>query len=409
MTVADLEVLTTVQVADVYKAGRRAAVLRREPEGVEFAYAPDYLENTGPAVATTLPLTDRAVVTHAGAVPPFFAGLLPEGRRLSSLRRAVKTSADDELSLLLAVGRDAIGDVQVVPAGQELTPVDPLVQVQKDWSEIRFSDVLADAGVVDPVALPGVQEKVSARMISVPVGQAGRRYILKLDPPEFPHVVENEAFFLSLAKEVRMRCASAELVRDAEGRAGLLVRRFDREPQPNGETLALACEDACQVLGRWPADKYHLTMEQVVGGLAEHCPARLVAVRRLYQQVCFAWLTGNGDVHAKNVAILATPQREWQVAPAYDLPSTVPYGDSSFALSIQGRTTGLSRDHLLAFGSEIELPERVAIKVLDDLLMRLGDLEERLREGALPFAQKTTADLIAELRHRRRQALASGD
>jgi serine/threonine-protein kinase HipA len=408
LTAANLEALTSVQVADVYKAGRLAAKLTRQPEGVEFAYLPDYIESSGPAVATTLPLTDRAFVTQAGAVPPFFAGLLPEGRRLSSLRRVVKTSADDELSLLLAVGRDAIGDVQVVPAGQELTPAEPLAQVQKDWSEIRFSDVLADAGVVDAVALPGVQDKVSAGMISVPVGQAGRRYLLKVDPPEYPHVVENEAFFLSLAKEVRMNAASAELVRDADGRAGLLVRRFDREPQSDGATLALACEDACQVLGRWPADKYNFTMEQVVSGLADHCPARVVAVRRLFQQVCFAWLTGNGDVHAKNVAILATPQREWRVAPAYDLPSTVPYGDTSFALSIQGRTTALSRNHLLAFGSEIGLPERVAVKVLDDLLVRLGDLEERLRDGALPFAQKTTADLIAQLRFRRRQASASG-
>jgi serine/threonine-protein kinase HipA len=405
VTAADLQALTSVQVADVHKEGRWAAMLSRKPEGVEFAYRPEYIERNGPAVATTLPLTDRSVSTHAGAVPPFFAGLLPEGRRLSSLRRAVKTSADDELSLLLAVGRDTIGDVQVVPAGQEPTPAEPLVQVQKDWSEVHFTDVLADAGVVDPVALPGVQDKVSARMISVPVGQAGRRYLLKVDPPEFPHVVENEAFFLSLAKEVRMECASAKVVRDADGRAGLLVRRFDREPQPNGETLALACEDACQVLGRWPADKYNLTMEQVVGGLAEHCPARLVAVRRLFQQVCFAWLTGNGDVHAKNVAILALPQREWRVAPAYDLPSTVPYGDTSLALSIQGRTTGLSRNHLLAFGVEVGLPERAAVKVLDELLVRLSDLEERLRDGAIPFARKTIADLTAELRFRRRQAL----
>lgn len=404
MTAGDLQALTSVQVADVYKAGRQAATLSRKPEGVDFAYRSDYIGSDGPAVATTLPLTDRSVVTHAGAVPPFFAGLLPEGRRLSNLRRAVKTSADDELSLLLAVGRDAIGDVQVVPAGQEPTPAEPLVQVQKDWSEIRFTDVLADAGVVDPVALPGVQDKASARMISVPVGLAGERYMLKVDPPEYPHVVENEAFFLSLAEEVRMKCATAKVVRDADGRAGLLVRRFDREPQPNGETSALACEDACQVLGRWPADKYNLTMEQVVAGLAERCPARVVAVRRLYQQVCFAWLTGNGDVHAKNVAILATPQGEWRVAPAFDLPSTVPYGDTSFALSIQGRTRGLSWKHLLAFGAEIGLPERAAIRVLDELIDRLSGLDERLREGAIPFGQKTIAHLIAELRFRRRQA-----
>jgi len=43
----------------------------------------------------------RARPSPAGALPSYFSGLLPEGRRLGALRRAVKTSADDELSLLL--------------------------------------------------------------------------------------------------------------------------------------------------------------------------------------------------------------------------------------------------------------------------------------------------------------------
>jgi serine/threonine-protein kinase HipA len=404
MSAADLELLTSVGVADVYKAGRLAGSLTRTPEGVEFAYRGEYLAAGAPAVATTLPPADRPTRAPAGAVPPFFAGLLPEGRRLSALRRAVKTSADDELSLLLAVGRDAIGDVQVVPAHQQPTPAESLLQVKRDWSEIRFADVLSEAGVVDRVGLPGIQDKVSARMISVPVGRAGARFILKVDAPEFPHVVENEAFFLELAHEVRMDSASGTVVRDADGRAGLLVRRFDRVPQQDGTTVALACEDACQVLGRWPGDKYQLTSEQVVAGLADQCSARAVALRSLFQQICYAWLTGNGDMHGKNLSILATPESEWRVAPSYDLPSTVPYGDTSLALSLQGRTRGVSRGHFVAFAAAIGLPERAALKVLDDLLDRLGDLESRLREGALPFPQKVVADLVAELRYRRREA-----
>jgi serine/threonine-protein kinase HipA len=404
MTAANLETLTSVGVADVYKSGRLAGSLTRTPEGVEFAYQDAYLAAGGAAVATTLPPTERPTRTAAGAVPPFFAGLLPEGRRLSALRQAVKTSADDELSLLLAVGRDAIGDVQVVPAHEHPTPAEALLQVERDWSEIRFADVLSEVGVVDRVGLPGIQDKASARMISVPLGRAGTRFILKVDPPEFPHVVENEAFFLDLARKVRMDSASGTVVRDADGRAGLLVRRFDRVPQPDGTTVALACEDACQVMGRWPADKYQLTSEQVVSGLADHCAARPVALRSLFQQICYAWLTGNGDMHGKNLSILGTLEGEWRVAPGYDLPSTLPYGDTSLALSLQGRTRGVSRGHLVAFAAAIGLPERAAVKVLDDLLDRLGDLETRLRQGALPFAQKVIADLVAELRYRRRQA-----
>lgn len=407
MTRPELEALTTVPVADVYKAGTHAAVLRRTAEGVEFSYRSAYLADGHPPVATTLPLTEQAVRTPAGAVPAFFAGLLPEGRRLSSLRRVVKTSADDELSLLLAVGRDAIGDVQVVPEGEEPSSAEPLVQVAKEWSEVRFADVLDEAGVVDAVALPGVQDKASARMISVPVERAGERYLLKVDPPEYPHVVENEAFFLGLARRVRVQSATAQVVHDADGRPGLLVRRFDRVALPDGSTRALSCEDACQVLGRWPADKYNLTTEEVVLALAECCPARAVALRTLYQQLCYAWLTGNGDVHAKNLSVLATLDGEWRVSPAYDLPSTVPYGDTSLALSLQGRTRGVSRRHLLAFAGTVGLPERVGVKVLDDLVDRVAGLEDELMKAALPFTQKAMADLLAELRYRRRQASAA--
>ena len=405
MIASDIERLTTIQVADVYKAGRLAASLRRVESGIEFTYAADYLASVGRQIATTLPLTDVPVHTHAGAVPPFFAGLLPEGRRLSGLRRAVKTSADDELSLLLAVGSDVIGDVQIVPAGAEPTPAEPVLRVVKDWSEVRFANVLTEAGVVDPVGLPGVQDKVSARMISVPVARAGQRFLLKVDPPEFPHVVENEAFFLELAKKARMVATEASVVRDADGRLGLLVRRFDRLAQPSGSTLAVACEDACQVLGRWPADKYNLTSEQVVRGLADQCAARGVALRSLFQQLCFGWLTGNGDIHAKNLSILSTPDGEWRISPAYDLPSTAPYADKGLALPLGGRTRGISRNHLLAFASTIDLPQRVAVSVLDDLLVKLEGLEQLIRDGALPFERNVTMDVIRELRFRRTQAL----
>ena len=148
----DLEHVKAIEVADVIKAGRRAATLRRTADGVVFSYLDSYLAEHGPSVATTLPLSAPEVRTAAGAVPPFFAGLLPEGRRLSGLRRAVKTSADDELSLLLAVGGDPVGDVQIVASGTAPALVPALVEVSKEWSEVRFADLLGEAGVIDPVA-----------------------------------------------------------------------------------------------------------------------------------------------------------------------------------------------------------------------------------------------------------------
>lgn len=83
-----------------------------------FQYLPEYLRAGGQPIASTLPLASRPVVLPGGATPPFFAGLLPEGRRLTALRSAIKASADDELTLVMAVGADTIGDVKVVPLGQ---------------------------------------------------------------------------------------------------------------------------------------------------------------------------------------------------------------------------------------------------------------------------------------------------
>jgi serine/threonine-protein kinase HipA len=399
-----LERLGSVVQADVYKGGKLAGGLHRLPDAIEFQYRLEYLREPGPPVATTLPLSEEPVRTPAGAVPPFFAGLLPEGRRLSNLRRAVKTSADDELSLILGVGHDTIGDVQVVPQGEAPSAAETLLQVQKDWKEVRFASILADAGVVDPVGIPGIQDKTSALMISVPVARARGRYILKVDPPEYPYLVQNEAFFLSLARRVGLNSVEAAIVRDQDDIPGLLIRRFDRVVSTDGVVTSLACEDACQVLARWPADKYNVSCEEAVIALADRCPARLVALRSLYQQVCFAWLTGNGDVHAKNLSILATPEGEWRVAPAYDLPSTVPYGDLSLALSIGSRTRGLSRKRLFAFAEDIGLPGSVGAKILDELLEKLSGLEEEIRGGALPFSANVTRDFAAEIRYRRRLA-----
>jgi serine/threonine-protein kinase HipA len=400
----DLAAVRQVGSADVYKGNRLAARLRRTDEGVEFAYLADYVDADGPAVATTLPLTDVPVVTMAGAVPPFFAGLLPEGRRLSSLRRAVKTSADDDLSLLLAVGADPVGDVRVFPQGAEPAEAPALVTVGRSFEEVTFAEVLEAAGGVDLVALAGVQDKASARMLSVPLRQAGRRYILKLDPPEFPHVVANEAYFAALAARSRLPVVSARVVHDATGSPGLLVERFDRLAGPDGSTVSVAVEDGAQVLGVYPADKYAVAAEDVATALAAVCPASAVALRDVYRQLCFGWLTGNGDLHAKNLSVVAVAG-EWRVAPAYDLPSTLPYRDHTMALAMGGRTAGLSRRLLLDFAAGIGLAERAATRTLDQVLAATEPVVEEWRAGAVPFPAEVVRETARSLRNRRRAAV----
>ncbi len=180
---------------------------------------------------------------------------------------------------------------------------------------------------------------------------------------------------------------------DCEGTAGLQVVRFDR-----GADSRLAAEDACQILNVYPVRKYDQTAATVVRALAERCQSRAMAARDLFGQMVFAYLSGNGDAHAKNFSIVQQPSGEWWIAPAYDLPSTFPYGDKTMALTIDGRTSNLTRARMLSFAATIGLSQRAATRVLDDLTEAADVWLDRLDE--LPFDPRRIHDLRKFLRYR---------
>ncbi|MCS5716009.1 HipA domain-containing protein [Herbiconiux sp. CPCC 205716] len=388
----ELTDLRFVEAADVYKAGSLAASLERVPgAGIRFSYRPDFVASADATpIASTLPL-DAVEVTGGGGLPAFFAGLLPEGRRLTVLRSAVKTSLDDELTLLLAVGADVPGDVQVVPRGT--APVDAPSVVTGGLAEQEFSAVVDE---IDRHGLPGVQDKLSAEMISSPLALEDGRFILKLDPPAYPHLVRNEAVHLSAARSLRLPVSSATVVHDRLGADGLLVRRFDRVRVGDG-WRRLPVEDATQALALPPADKYRIDAADAVAALSRLCAAPVVAVRNLYLQFVFAWLTGNGDLHGKNVAVLGGPDGRTAIAPIYDVPCTLLYGDDSLALPIAGRTTRLRRRHWAEFADAIGLPQRAARSAEAIALRAAGSVEL----SALPFEGSPLKGAERELRFRR--------
>lgn len=238
-------------------------------------------------------------------------------------------------------------------------------------------------------------------MITVPVSEGGASHLLKLNPPELPWLVENEAFFLDAARRSGLPAAQARLVTDSEGDNGLLVTRFDRRLGPGGEVVELAFEDGCQVLGRYPADKYTVTAEQVCAALCTQVRAPLVAARELLRQLAFAYLTGNGDAHAKNLAIVCEPPGEWRVSPAFDLPSSYLYGDTTVALPIGGRSgADVPRRAFVVFGTALHLPERAVGAAVDELCARadgwLPDLD------TLPFPGSQLRKLRRAIDYRRR-------
>ena len=336
---------------------------------------------------------------------PFFAGLLPEGLRLRALVRAVKTSEDDLFSLLAAVGVDTIGDVSVTaPGASPAERVD--VVPDAPWAQVEFEALLARSLDLDAVvahgSFAGAMPKLSATTISFPLRRAGapHQYLLKLAPPEFPRLVENEAFFMAAARAVGIPTANVTAIRDARGASGLLVERFDRVATARGDMQRVHQEDACQLLDRYPADKYRLKLQDVSDALAV-TSAPLVARLELLRLQAFSYAIANGDLHAKNISV---QRRSGLVAlaPAYDLLSTLPYGDSKLALSLEGRDERLTWKHFAAFGERQGVSTASVRRVLATLVKRLAPFVARVAEISLAdkasqHLERTLAARLVEL------------
>jgi len=387
--------------ADVYKKDDRAGWLTRTGSGVEFLYDDEYLEAGGVAVATTLPTRSQPYLTGSGSLPPFFTGLLPEGARLDAVIAAIGTSADDELSLLLGVGGDAIGDVRVVPSGEP--PPDRMPDLPHRADTVVFRQLLART--IDPLSdrldssLPGVQSKISDAMISFPIKRARRPGILKLDPPSYPLIVRNEHFFLSMARSAGFAVSDHELVTDAEGEVGLLVARFDRIRNPDRTFARLAQEDACQLLGRYPADKYRVSVNDIVQPISEVATSPQTAVLDLVLQVAFSWMIGNSDLHGKNYSLLWRQDGIVAATPAYDVVSSLPYPvNQRMALRMDGRDDNFTRSAFVDFADRFGVPARLVTRRLDAMIRNsepaLNDL------GSIGYDSAATARLKAEIRRR---------
>lgn len=386
-----------VEKLDVFQNEVRAGSLHRTAKGCAFEYDDAFFaahHDLPGGLATTLPFARRRTEVEGDSLPTYFAGLLPEGRRLSALHSRLKTSADDLFTLLVAAGPNCVGDLFPMLPRSRKKPLDEEEQ-RAELDTLSFSALFAETLETTAPSIAGVQEKLSPSMISFPFATAGRRWLLKLNPPDRERLVENEFFFMNMAKACGLDVPPVHLVKDRDGRSGLLVRRFDRVRVAR-QWRGIRQEDACQFLDRYPADKYRVTTADIAEQLSV-CAAPAVARARLLEQLAFSYLIGNGDLHAKNVSITA-PGGITQLSPAYDVICTRPYGDQSLALEFEGRTKNVKRRDFVRFGARFGVLQKAVEARLDRLVESARPFGKRF--GELGYDARLTKQISTQFEHR---------
>ena len=232
------------------------------------------------------------------------------------------------------------------------------------------------AARADRMSIGGVQPKVSAVLRPAEgcfeVVTTGGRWILKPDNPAYPEIPANEDLAMRLAAAAGVQTAEHGLVYAQEegGGPGALVyavRRFDRV----GRGDKLAFEDFGQLLGLDRETKYDASMERAAVAVERYCTFPAVEKVELFRRTLVAFLTGNEDMHLKNLAVLTGRDGLRRLSPAYDLVASgaVLRDPKELALPLAGKRSNLRREHLVEYyGRErLGLTDRVVDGVLADL------------------------------------------
>ena len=326
---------------------------------MRFAYDAGWLADpAAPALSCSLP--KRPEPFRPGECRPFFEGLLPEGAQRDAVAAACGVSPGNEFALLQRLGGDVAGALTLRPSDEEPRSAEAAQAEERAppaaaLDDRELADILASLGARPFLAgtrglrlsLAGAQPKLPVVLaggrIALPAPGQPTTHILKPPIARFPATTENEAFAMRLAARLGLDTAPVEAYAVADGHC-LLVTRYDRRREADGTVRRLHQEDFCQALGVLSSRKYAAEggpgFRQCFELIRSACSRPAVEVLKLLDAAIAQVLVGNADAHGKNYSLLRRGGGV-EIAPLYDLLSTVAYPDLSpnLAMRVAGRAT----------------------------------------------------------------------
>lgn len=256
------------------------------------------------------------------------------------------------------------------------TPQVPILPYKRE--EIRK---LAEQVIRSQTTLTGVQPKLSLdfdQMSRTPkrftiVGLWGR-FILKPQTDNYLFLPELEDLTMHLAELAKIETVPHSLIRFSDGELCYITRRIDRTQ--TGKKIPM--EDMCQLSERLTEDKYKGSHERIAKLITQYSSVPKLDLVKYWEQVIFAWITGNADMHLKNYSLYAPDDENYTLTPAYDLLSTalaVPEDTEELALTLCGKKRKLTRRHFLDAMLQSGMDTKVCANIFSRFI-RLADTWE---------------------------------
>ena len=399
---------------DVWLFTKRVGTLDFAGGNLRFCYASDWLVQPGAvALSNSLPL--QAQPFDDRTARPFFAGLLPEGQMRRLIARQFQVSNQNDFALLDRIGGECAGAVTFLEPGQALPELVSGDQVNwlNDEEVVAILDELPRRPMLAGtdglrLSLAGAQDKLPVVFdgfrIGIPRNGTPSSHILKPAIAAVEDSVSNEGFCMALAQAMQLKPARST-IRCVLGRPFLLVERYDRAVDTQGQRQRIHQEDFCQALGVVPEMKYQNEggpdLAQCFGLVRSATRPSAPEVLRLFDCVIFNALIGNHDAHAKNFSLLYIGDKP-VLSPFYDLLSTAVYPTLTpkMAMKIGGKYkfSEVQARHWDRFAEDIGLTKAQARRRVLKLARSLPAIANKLRRDPQKgFSGKVLIDRIHDL------------
>lgn len=312
----------------------------------EFSYDAQWLDSSSARpVSLSMPLRPPQQPYRGDVVRAFFDNLLPDNdqirQRIQARFNAPSTAPFD---LLAEVGRDCVGALQLLPAGQAPEGVKRIEGTPVSDNKIGqiLIDTLAPGRYQDKdefrISLAGAQEKTAllrhegrwfkpkgstptTHILKLPIGASGAAGI------DLTTSIENEWLCTQILREYGIPIARCEMNQFGDQRV-LVVERFDRRLVSDKSWIVrLPQEDMCQAAGTPPGRRYESDggpgIKAIMDLLLGSNNAEVDRQDFFRTQVVF-WMLCAIDGHAKNFSVFIEAGGSYRLTPRYDVLSAYP-------------------------------------------------------------------------------------
>lgn len=316
-----------------------------------FSYDEEYIK-TNKAISISLPITRKSF--SASETKIFFDGLLPEGYVRNAIAESIHVDVNDYIPLLLLLGKECIGALQILPKGYEENNFGYKKITKEEIKELAKanSDKSIDIIRNTHLSLAGATKKLGlyfdekTKEWFLPQGIAPSTHIIKQSHVRLKNIVINEMLCMLTAKYLGLDVAESFIINAGDYIDDSILyatKRFDRYVD-NEKIYRLHQEDFAQCLSIAPNNKYEVEgdnyLKKCIEVISNYSSNVIEDNKKILNIMLFDYLIGNTDNHLKNISMVYDKNMQnIRLSPVYDIVSTSIYESTSknFAMNINGK------------------------------------------------------------------------